>query len=163
MARAFVDTVWTPGQPLDPQTEVLGNKELTDRLLYLEKKLHDPDVDDLPLADLQSRMEQGWLPDPATLFASGTIGFDSLAFTLIYGLVSSSGALLAQGPMDFTPQRNGAGDYTVTFQGFGTAPFCFAFPFTAGATSPRMISRTVTTARFGFAGDTDFFFLAVGK
>jgi hypothetical protein len=163
MARAFIDTVWAPGQPLDPQIEVLGNKELSDRLLYLEKRLSNPDVDDLPLSDLQSKMEQGWLPDPTTLFASGTISFDSLSFTIVYGAVSSTGVVLGQGPIDFTAARNGAGDYTITFQGFGTVPFPVAFPFTAGASSPRLISRTATTARFGFAADTDFIFMVIGK
>lgn len=163
MPKAYRDTVWQPGQPTSPTDTTLGPKEITDRLLYLERQYDRMDVEQLPLGDLQRRLEQNWLPDPDTLFASGTIGFDSLVFTLIYGQVGSSGTVVKTGAIDWTVVRNGAGDYTVTFPALGAAPQCVLATAVSNVTGLRVTATSTTTARFVMSADSDFYFLVVGK
>jgi hypothetical protein len=160
--RAFKDTLWSPGQPLDPQAKVLSNQELSDRLLYLEKSYDRFDVDQIPTSDLTRRLEQVWLPDPNTLFASGTVGYDSLIFTLVYGLVGAAGTKLGTGELDWSVVRNGVGDYTVTFPAFSVKPFIVGTPV-ASVTGFRVSAVTQSTARFVASADTDFYFIGVGK
>lgn len=73
MAR-FDDVLWTPGQPKDPQDKVLPAGEVSERLLYLEKLIAEPKLNDLPLAQLTSYLSQSWNPDPSELFASTDLG-----------------------------------------------------------------------------------------
>lgn len=156
---AFSKSLWRPGQPLDANTKVLSADELTQRLLYLETVFDDMQVDDLPLGHLQKQLAQNWLPDPATLFASGEIGYASLAFRLAYGIVSGAGAILVGGTGDWNVARNAAGDYTVTMsQPFQRQPVAVASPGTTGPPT-----TTTSTARFVFSADTNFDFILVGK
>jgi len=76
--KAFTDTLWLPGQPKEPTRLVLSPQEASERLLYLEKRYANMSVDDIPVADLQRKMEQSWQPDAATLLPNATITVDQL-------------------------------------------------------------------------------------
>lgn len=163
MPRAFRNTVWKPGQPLDPTATQLGPKETTDRLLYLEQQLANFDVDNLDIGTLKTKLEQSWLPDPQTLFAPGTIGFDSLVFSIAMGRVGSTGTVLRQvGPIAWTVVRNGLGDYTVTFPELSGIPVALALPVSS-VTGLRVTSLTNKTAQFVMSVDSDFDFILIGK
>lgn len=79
--KPFSDTIWQPGQPLRPTDKALGSQELTDRLMYLEKLIANPSLDQINVAALKTSLEQTWLPDPSTLFAGGTVGPETLGTT----------------------------------------------------------------------------------
>lgn len=65
--KPFSDTLWLPGQPQSPTATQLSPQELTDRLMYLEKLIANPTLDQLPMADIKRSLLQTWQPDPATL------------------------------------------------------------------------------------------------
>lgn len=77
--KAFSDTLWQPGQVLDNSRQSLTPAEMSERLLYLEKLIAKPDIDNIPLADLQRKMSQIWQPDPATLLPNGGITTDLMS------------------------------------------------------------------------------------
>jgi hypothetical protein len=77
MARAFTTTLWRPGETAESGSK-LTPAELSERLLYVEKVLDKLPVEQLPIADLQRKLEQGWLPDPTVLLPAGGITSDLL-------------------------------------------------------------------------------------
>jgi hypothetical protein len=160
---SFADTVWRPGQPLNPTDKVLGNEELSQRLLYLEKVYSDMQLGDLPMSDIQRALEQNWIPDPQTLFAAGSVSREALAVAWAGGKVASAGTKVSvvAGSPDWTVVRNGAGDYTVTFPAYKATPLVFATGVTQGFA--RATATTTTTARLLFGGDTDFDWMVWGK
>jgi hypothetical protein len=162
---AYSDTVWRAGQPLDPTSKVMSGQELTDRLLYLEKAFTGMQLGDLPVSELQRALEQSWVPDPATLFASGSVTREALSVAWAGGKVGSTGTKVSAvaGSPDWTVVRNGAGDYTVTFPAYKAIPLVFATSYTSGSAFSRVSAATVSTARFLFGGDADFDWMVWGK
>jgi len=160
---SFADTVWRPGQPLDPTAKVIGGEELTQRLMYIEKVISDLQLGDLPMSEIQRSLEQNWVPDPQTLFAAGSVSREALAVSWSGGKVGSTGTKVAvvAGSPDWTVARNGAGDYTVTFPAYKATPIVFATGVTNAFS--RCSVTTVSTARLLFAGDTDFDWMVWGK
>lgn len=163
MARsAFDDAVWIPGQPLDPSQDSMQPKEVTDRLLFLEKALSALQIGDLPMGQLKTTMEQEWLPDAATLFAPGAIGNGSLAFSVFYGQLSAAGAFVTVSDSKLSAVRNSAGNYTVNYPAFKTVPAVQALPQVA-VTGLRYTAKTVSSVNIIMSADSDFDFLVIGK
>jgi hypothetical protein len=72
-AKAYTNTLWRAGEPSDPTNKVLSPAEMTERLFYMERLLANPSVENLPVAELQRKLEQTWVPNPQTLLAAGTV------------------------------------------------------------------------------------------
>jgi hypothetical protein len=160
---SFSDTLWRPGQPLDPTTKIMPAEEVTQRLLYAEKVLANIQVGDLPMSDLQRTLEQSWVPDPATLLAGSSVTREVLAVAWAGGSASAAGGKVSTvaGAPDWSVVRNGAGDYTVTFPAYNAVPIVFATGVTQAFT--RCSAKTATTARLLFSADTDFDWMVWGK
>ena len=160
---SFDDTVWRPGQPLDPTSKTMPGQELTERLLYVEQVLDNMLVGDLPVAALQRELEQSWLPDPQLLLASSSVTREVLAIAWAGGTVGSAGtksATAAGGP-DWSVVRNSAGNYTVTFPAYKNVPLAFATAVTGA--DIKVTAKTVSTATFVAGTDTDFDWMVWGK
>lgn len=164
MARsAFDDAVWIPGEPLEPGADSMHPKEVTDRLLFIEKALSQLQVGDLPMGELMKTLEQSWLPDPSTLFAGGSIGGDSLAFTVYYGQIAAAGGLTLSSSTKLSATRNSAGNYTVTYPAFKGIPSVVALPNLA-VTGFRYANKTVSSVDIiNATGDTNVDFMVIGK
>lgn len=163
MARAaFDDAVWTPGEPLDPSQDSMQPKEVTDRLLFMEKALANLQIGDIPMGALMKNLEQNWLPDPATLFAGGSIGNDSLAITFYYGQVAAAGGLVSSSSPKLTATRNSAGNYTIGYPAYKTNVAVFALPQVA-VTGPRYTGKTTSAVNILMSADSDFDFIIAGK
>lgn len=162
-AGSYSDTVWRPGQPLDPTAKIMPQEEVSQRLLYLEKAFTDMQLGDLPISELKRELEQSWAPDAATLFPAGSVTREALAVSWAGGSAGSAGTKVSTvaGAPDWTIVRNGAGDYTVTFPAFKAVPLVIA----TGVTQvfQRCSVKTTSTARLLFAADTDFDWMVWGK
>lgn len=159
---AFANSIWVPGEPLDPSQSSMSTQELSDRLLFTERALDGLKVGDLPMAGLMKTLEQTWQPDPSTLFPAGSITSDSLNFTSFYGQVAAAGSIQIAGSGKWTVVRNSAGDYTVTFPALKNIPTVIATP-EASVTGFRVNTKTTSTFKINASGDTDFDFLVQGK
>jgi len=160
---SWADSVWRPGQPLDPTAKIMPAEETSQRLLKLELIVSNLQLGDLPVSELQRSLEQNWVPDPQTLFAAGSVSREALAVAWAGGKVASAGSKVSvvAGSPDWTVVRNGAGDYTVTFPAYKSTPLVFATGTTQAFS--RCSATTVSTARLLFAGDTDFDWMVWGK
>lgn len=160
---SFSDTVWRPGQPLDPTAKVIGGQELTERLMYVEKVLSALQLGDLPMSELQRALEQNWVPDTATLLPAGSVTREVLAVSWAGGKCDSAGGKVSTvaGSPDWSVVKNGAGDFTVAFPTFKSVPLVFASGVTQAFT--RVSATTVSTARLLFAADTNFDWMVWGK
>lgn len=160
---AFDDAVWIPGEPLDPGTDSMQNKELTDRLMFLEKAMAGLQIGDLPMGALMKTLEQSWLPDPDTLFASGAISNDSLGFSIYHGQIAAAGGLTLSSDTKLTAVRNSAGNYTLTYPPYKAVPAVTGTPGSA-VVSFRRANKTVSSVDFiNATGDTDIDFVVIGK
>lgn len=163
MRSAFDEAVWVPGQPLDPGADQMQNKELTDRLLFLEKALSDLQVGDLPMGALEKTLEQNWLPDAATLFAGGAIGNDSLEFSIFYAQVNgTTGGITLASDSKLSVARASAGNYVFTYPAFKVVPIISVLP-QAVVTGLRYANKTVSSVNILMSADSDFDILVVGK
>lgn len=163
MRSAFDEAVWVPGQPLDPGADTMTLKEVTDRLLFLEKATTNLEIGDIPMSELQKQLEQSWLPDAKTLFASGAIGNDSLAFSLYYAQVNgTNGALTLASNDQMTGSRASAGNYTINYPSFKATPIVGALP-QSSVTGLRYGSKTQSSVNVLMSGDSDFDFWVIGK
>lgn len=160
----FTQTLWRPGELLDPTSLTAAPLELTQRLMHLEKALDQLQVGDLPISDLERQLEQTWQPDPSTLFPAGSVGNEVQAYSTYYGQVGGAapGTILIAGSGDWSVVRNGAGDYTITFAQLKNVPIVTGTP-QANVTGFRVSVKTVATARFLMSADSDFDFVVIGK
>jgi hypothetical protein len=165
----FTQTLWRPGEPLEPNAEILPPLEVTQRLMHIEKSLDDLSVGDLPVSDLEKTLEQTWLPDPNTLFAAGGIGNEVTEFATYHGQVGSAGTIVLAGSGDWTVSRVSQGIYDVTFPALKNVPVVLT---TNAGPSLRLV-RTIVSTLVKFTvtwvdtsnavQDTDFMFEVKGR
>lgn len=96
---------------------------------------------DLPITDLQNRLEQEWQPDGAVLLQPGTVGPESLA--QVYLKTAVLGDTIVQGIVACT--------YPST-PNTGSGQFAVALPL--GGATPKRVLCTITAGgslQFGFA------------
>lgn len=144
--------------------------DLEQRIATLEQR--SITVADIPLVPLMRTLEQKWLPDASVLLRPGSITKEALApslsspaFRMVRGSVAADGSIVRG--TGFTVTKNGAGDYTVTFDpAFTSVPVVNANAvtwvaavqeFSRTASSFRVITYVTTT---GANTDQGFDFMA---
>lgn len=144
--KAFETTLWRPGEPTEPGRKSLTPAELTERLYYLEKMAAAPSLDNIPVAELQRKLEMTWLPDPATLLPTGGITTDLL--NIVKGTATGVGTGAAILDIPVTDGYNTTQKYAIAMWDFGSGTFGADF------INISIVSRTsmVTTFRTSTKG-----------
>jgi hypothetical protein len=81
-------------------------------------------VEDLPLAELQRKLERTWHPDASTLLEPGSVTEAAQGFKIVAAEINSAGGTARWYTRDdsFTATRNAIGDYTIGDLGFRAPP-----------------------------------------
>lgn len=150
-----------------------------ERLEQLERFAKDAakiKLDDLPMAELQRRLEQRWHPDATALLqensvgaatlGDGTIVTDEAKLRMVRGEVAGGTGALVLGA-GFTPARTGVGTYTVTVDTpFTVIPVVTVTPALGGAVVTGKTTTVLNIFTFntatGGALDSNFDFIAIG-
>lgn len=133
-------------------------------------------LDDLPMAELQRRLEQRWRPDATALLQENSVGAaalgdgaivtDEAKLRMVRGEVAGGTGALVLGE-DYTPARTAVGTYTVTFATpFTVIPVVTFGPAAGGINLTGKTTAVINIFTFntatGAALDTNFDFIAIG-
>lgn len=148
-------------------------EELADRVERLEQR--SIQVEDLPLGQLQRKLERTWQPDGGVLLQAKSVSADALGrgtiitgeerLRIVRGGVSPAGALTDGA--GFTSVRTAVGTYTVTFgDGFAVAPVVAPGAWAGGINITARAAGAFSVFAFntatGAALDAAWDFLAIG-
>lgn len=147
-------------------------------LQRIEKLEADPiTLRDLPVGELQNKLEQDWQPSPGVLLppasitndllADGTLSPTKLAKREVLGSIDTAGAVTQGSGFTVATHTVGTGIYVVNFTAaFVAAPFVACSPLGGGARIADITARSTSSFTVtwrndaGVAADTGFTFLA---